>query len=142
MAKRAPVRVFILEDSVNRVSQFRQLLVGCDVTVASSFDEAVARFRSPYDLLCLDYDLGGAPAASPYDENTGCGFVLWMPDASVDLCPSALVHSHDPSGALEMGRELSAKGFNVKVQPFGDAALEWVRRQIASTTVGGGSDDG
>ena len=128
MARRWVVRVFVLEDSHDRIEEFRKALAGADVSIASSYDEAVALFSPPYDLLCLDHDLGFDETLNPEIENTGYEFVRWLPRASQSFRPKVVVHTHCNVGAAAMARELGLKGFRPAVLPFGRSVLTNVRR--------------
>ncbi len=120
------MRVFILDDDSGRIEDLKEVLAGADISEAASFDEGVAVFEPPYDLVCLDHDLGDRETARPEIENTGDEFVLWMPRASETFRPRVFVHTHSPDRAEAMARELRAKGFNPTVQPFGEEMLEKV----------------
>lgn len=98
------------------------------MSISSSYDEAVARFNPPYDLLCLDHDLGDLETGHPDIENTGYDFVRWLPKASITFRPKVVVHSHSKPDAEAMACELSAKGFEPTVLPFGDELLKELRR--------------
>ena len=120
-------RVFILEDSSYRIEGFRQAFAGAHVTIASSYDEAVAAFNPPYDLLCLDHDLGDLETSNPDIENTGYDFVLWLPRVSAEFEPKVVVHSHSKLDAAAMSRELIVKGFTPSLMPFDEKLLKKLR---------------
>ena len=122
------MRVFVLEDSHDRIEKFRKALAGADVSIASSYDEAVALFSPPYDLLCLDHDLGFDETLNPEIDNTGYEFVRWLPPTSQSFRPKVVVHTHCQAGAAAMARELVEKGLRPAVLPFGEAVLKNVRR--------------
>lgn len=52
------MNVFILEDDLTRMQWFRERLINHTITHAASCTQ-VERFVGPYDLICLDHDLGG-----------------------------------------------------------------------------------
>ena len=118
------LRVFVLEDSADRVEALEQRLPGASITVAASYDDARKVFAPPYDLICLDHDLGRWHTLDPTIENTGLSFVRYgFPDRSATFAPTIFVHTASLSGATAMARELRQRGHEPFVTPFGDEML-------------------
>ena len=129
--RKRPARVFILEDDGERLDDFQATLGRAHVTIASSYDEAIALFKPPYDILCLDHDLGSWDTVNADIENNGYEFVLWLPRASDTFRPTVFVHTSNEERGVAMGRELRGKGFTPIVQSFGSTMLEALRIQSA-----------
>lgn len=116
------MRIFILEDDDYRNSQFRETLFHTDATFTTSYDEAVKAYNGPYDVVCLDHDLGGQQMVSSQEQNTGYQFTKWMPPAG-SIPPVVFIHSYNPNGAENMFQELTSKGYQPIKMPFGPTIL-------------------
>lgn len=109
------MKIFILEDDEQRIDLLLVMLAGHELTVARSCTD-VAKFQPPYDLLLLDYDLGGRQMV----EHPDCGltFVRLIKDKLKGRSMGAIVHSYNPDGARSMVRELLEVGVFVVAAPF------------------------
>lgn len=116
------MRIFVLEDDTYRLTQFREALIGAEVVLVKTCADALVQYRPPYDILCLDHDLGDRVHVNSADEETGAEFVRQLP---VDPSPSPLVivHSYNPIGAMEMIRLLHSRGYRAQYVPFGPKLL-------------------
>lgn len=132
-----PMGAFILEADAGRIEDLKKALATLRLTVASSYDEAVAVFGCRtswmpslipiYDVMCLDHDLGDTATSSPLVANTGYEFVRWVRGASPMFHPRVFVHARNPDDAEAMARELRAKRYETIVLPFGEEMLSQVR---------------
>jgi hypothetical protein len=128
------MRVFILEDDPNRVAGFSASLDGADVTYAIDVDEARRLWQPPYDIVCLDHDLGGDVYVASEDDNTGAGFLRTSPVREGMRSTIVVVHSWNPDGAQEMIRLLREMGIAPLAMPFGRdllVALNTFNRRVA-----------
>lgn len=71
------MRIFVLEDNAARIMWFERRFQGHDVTYADSCTQ-IDRFQPPYDLICLDHDLGGRQMSE--HEDNGEAFVKLILD--------------------------------------------------------------
>ena len=115
------MKIFILEDDPMRIRLFRDVCIGLDATFAESYAEAVKKFDGPYDILCLDHDLGGEWMARSDGPNTGYNFCKWLPESSENA--RAYVHSYNPDGAENMMKVLAEKRYTAIRLPFGPTIL-------------------
>lgn len=120
------MRIFILEDNLNRIAAFRRKLIGHDVTVAETAQDAINILGSQknletreslFDLIFLDHDLGGEEGVSPSNRNTGSAVVRWM-ERERPHCPPVIIHSHNPGAASSMHKNLKEGGFESHLIPF------------------------
>lgn len=126
------MRLFILEDDPFRIDLFRKACYTMDVTYAESYEEAVRVFSGPYDVLCLDHDLGGEQMVPSAFENTGYTFCKWLP---VDAHNTTVyVHSYNPDGAENMMQELRTKAYNAIRLPFGLTILNLLKQKYGTHT--------
>lgn len=126
-------RIFILEDDPLRIVQFRKACIGHDLTLAVDCDEAKRLWQPPYDLVCLDHDLGGETFVDSRYENTGFQFCRFLtePQPFKDLRQTPfIVHSYNPEGAYQMYRNLKDAGYIVYRIPFGLAVLHAVEHGL------------
>lgn len=120
------MKVFILEDDDYRNSEFRKVLFDVDATFTTSYDEAIDKYQGPYDVVCLDHDLGGKTFVSSAEQNTGYQFTKKMPYITT-IPPIVLIHSYNPEGAENMRLELVTKGYNPIKMPFGPTLLNLLK---------------
>jgi CheY-like chemotaxis protein len=73
-----PRKLFILEDNKERIRIFKRELGGHNLTIAESYDEAIEKWKGPYDVIFLDNDLGGQTMMSPEEYNSGYHFAKTM----------------------------------------------------------------
>ena len=104
--------VLIVEDCAERDAVLRRRFVGYNVTIARSYDEAVAHLQEAYfDVVSLDYDLGGA---------NGNDVAMFLAGLPVPRRPHAvIVHSMNPVGAQRILRTLETAGISTVYRPFG-----------------------
>jgi len=131
------MRVFILDDIPQRHDNIKLYLRSRNIGTefewfsAQTYLEGVTQFREqgPFDLLCLDHDLGDydpevatrSPAATGYAGGRGgfldgvdfCHFLRNRNTAPTDVW----VHSWNPEGANRMVGLLRDDGHRVTVQP-------------------------
>lgn len=124
-------RVFVLEDDPIRIDSFQKACVQHELTLTDHLtgpNGACALYQPPYDIICLDHDLGGRQMVDSDEEETGAAFVRWMPVASEDYQPSIIIHSFNTVGQVNMARILRAKGYDrVLTWPFSTGLLDVLR---------------
>ena len=115
-------RVFILEDDPMRMGLFYKTLVGKDQVVIDHIESCtqVDKFKPPYDVICLDHDLGGRQLTE--HEDNGHLFTKLVKDR---INPEAviIVHSYNHGGARNMLQTLGRGAY----MPFGPEMLNHVK---------------
>ena len=98
------MNIFILEDDLTRIDAFITLADVHNLTIRTSVAEARKAWKPPYDIVCLDHDLGGETFVSSELENTGAGFVrdLVQSPKVHEMAKAYIVHSWNPDGAKLM----------------------------------------
>lgn len=94
-------KIFILEDDPARIMWFLERFTGYEVTLAESCTQ-LDRFVGPYDLVCLDHDLGGRQIEEHEDD--GKAFAAGIKDQIGDAC--VLIHSFNADGARNIANLL------------------------------------
>lgn len=113
------MRIFILEDSVDRIKEFKKNLIGNEVFVTDKVKEGIDILQTmgPFDYAFLDHDLDGLV----YQESkNGTGYQLaeWI-SKNVDKAPvTIIVHSLNPAGAHNMCKVLEASNIHANYIPF------------------------
>lgn len=110
------LRIFILEDSEERIKIFKRNLIGHEVTIATSFDEAIEKWTGKYDVTFLDADLGGNQGMDSgvdgcAEYNSGHHFAVVKQEELKKT--NVFVHSLNPSEA----EKIAARTKGLKV-PF------------------------
>jgi two-component SAPR family response regulator len=98
------VRVFILEDDVERVAAFHKVLKkrhACDIYHTDKIDKAKDLLKNnQFDLIFLDHDLGGKIFVDSAEE-TGYQVAKFIAQNGIK-CHQIIVHSMNPVGAKNM----------------------------------------
>lgn len=133
-----PMKIFILEDDPARQMAFvKAILEGKHIlTMADSVPKAKAQWNPPYDIVCLDHDLGGQQMVKSDEENTGFQFCRFLTEPEpFASCAGTwfVVHSYNPDGASAMVALLADHYDTVLRQPFGPQLLLWLQ---LNTSVG------
>jgi hypothetical protein len=120
------VKVFVLEDDGQRIALFQQAAIGHDLTLVEDVDAAIKKWEPPYDVVCLDHDLGQEVFVNSRERNTGAGFCRWLVQhGAPHFVGAVIVHSYNRGGALEMVRTLEDAGWERVVwHPFGPTVLK------------------
>lgn len=119
-------RAFILEDDPERMELFLPALDGWHVDRHDNVADAVAGFSGPYDVICLDHDLGGQVFVPSDEENTGYQFAKHLAANERPVAP-VVVHSWNTAGARRMVDALSDAGWSAVAVPFGPTLLSALR---------------
>jgi hypothetical protein len=122
VAKRNPIRVFLLDDDRRRHRWFAARFKGDVIDVAH--DVAQARqllSTNSYDALFLDHDLHPEhyESSTPDDERTGYAIALWLAsNPELQRASTILVHTRNADGAMRMVEELRRAGRPAEFVPF------------------------
>lgn len=123
------MKILILDDMELRHNAFANFFRGHDVTHAFTFSEFVDFLNesSPFDLICLDHDLGDfiknpdfwLDSQGRKREFNGQHAAVKVTELPDDMLPrQVLIHSINPVGAQAMLKIIRNKGLNVIVKPF------------------------
>ena len=125
-------RVLVLDDDDARHTVFSQILSGCEVLHVHTAWEACRALQqsAPFDLACLDHDLGEFGAIRPGD---GMEVAQFIARDMRDKIPRwVLVHSCNVPAADRMERELEDGGIRVMRVGYSARMLadlkSWIRK--------------
>lgn len=108
-------KVFVLEDSLERIVLFREFLQNKEVVYTDDVDIAIRELRrNKFDLIFLDHDLNGKVFVDSTVEKTGFHVISCLKE-SINEETQVIVHSMNPEGASNMVR---AHPFNVVHIPY------------------------
>ena len=111
-------KVFVLDDSDERLAWFEEKMKDYNLTTCSSVPEAKAKWGTgDFDVLFLDHDLG--------NEETGVDFCEFVAESTSREKYRVVVHSHNPGGAENMTAALPQDRFVVPAYPFGRLVRAW-----------------
>lgn len=115
-------KILILDDDQGRHDGFTKIFPQDQVTHALDYDQ----FRDalplgPFDLVCLDHDLGGTadPDGNVVLRKSGMDAAQALVDLPPQLRPKqVLVHSHNTSASPKMVQVLRDAGIPVARKPY------------------------
>jgi CheY-like chemotaxis protein len=112
------MRVFILEDTEERIKKFKQNLIGHEIIVTKDTKEAITILdaNEPFDYICLDHDMG-VTFEQP-GEGTGFEVAEWIAKHPEKKPRKLLIHSMNNVGAAAMMRVLGDVGMRATYIPF------------------------
>ena len=116
-------RVLILDDDENRHAEFERILHGTSRLHVYTAAQAIAALRdnAPYDLVCLDHDLGDCQnrmlAVEPGD-GTEVALFINLHLERRQYPKRVLIHSWNHAGRERMAELIRAVGIPVAVKPF------------------------
>jgi CheY-like chemotaxis protein len=116
-------RVLILDDDENRHREFDRILHGLSLLHVYTAAQTISALRdnAPYDLVCLDHDLGEhenrALVAKPGDGTEVALFINRHLEHS-HYPKRVLIHSWNSAGRQRMADLIRAVGIPVTVKPF------------------------
>lgn len=117
------MRIFVLEDSKERIVKFRRCLIGHTVDYADNVADGQALIEQhQYDLIFLDHDLGGEEMVSSDDPNTGYQMARLLAENDLNKDAAVVIHTCNPNGASRMEQALS--GFRTGRAPFPSLSIE------------------
>ena len=97
------MRIFILEDSPERMVKFRRELVGHIIDHAETVEQGTSLVvNNTYDLLFLDHDLGGEEMVDSFAANTGYRLAEFIASFTPNKNTPCVVHSCNAAGAANI----------------------------------------
>ena len=125
------MRIFILEDDLNRIKWFKKTLnsrINLDIT--DDVDIGMNNLmENQYDIIFLDHDLGGRQMVSSAERDTGYT-VAKMIHTTKNKGLTVVVHSWNPEGAKNMIRVMEENGVNCIYSRFGYKDLADIVSQV------------
>jgi CheY-like chemotaxis protein len=96
------MKIFILEDSAERINIFKKYLEKHELTIVSEAIEAIKLLEQSleYDFFFLDHDLGGQIFVDTKELNTGSTVAEFLKDK--DIKGDIVIHSFNNIGASNM----------------------------------------
>lgn len=130
------MRIFVLEDDPLRQNAFMRTLMGHEMTICDSVLKAKQAWNPPYDVVCLDHDLGGQQMVDSSEGNTGTEFAGFLRAECEDAVPFKFpgnapaagvvyIHSYNPAGAARMEQILWDCCKVVRI-PFGLTLMKYL----------------
>jgi NAD+-processing family protein with receiver domain len=120
--RRAPIRIFLLEDDERRCAWFEKRFKGDTLHMSCDIAEAKQLLESnTYDSIFLDHDLMPEHYGSdtPDDERTGYAIAAFLASRpELQRAATIMVHSFNAEGALRMVEELRRSGRQADYVPF------------------------
>jgi len=122
------LKIFILEDSKNRMIKFKRELIGHNIDHAQTVQEGTSFvFDNKYDLIFLDHDLEGGEMVDSFNENTGYRLAEFISFTQNKETP-CVIHSLNRVGAENIRRVLP----HALIVPFSSLdihnAAKWVEK--------------
>jgi CheY-like chemotaxis protein len=116
-------RVLILDDNESRHREFQKILADSERTHVWTASQAIDALRDnpPYDLLCLDHDLGDQRnrlLLTPPGDGADVAVFINIKLEKNKYPKRVLIHSWNPTGAQRMADLIRSVGINVIVKPF------------------------
>jgi response regulator of citrate/malate metabolism len=115
------MKIFVLEDDLTRLATMKKKLYdkyGSDLNIihceTAKEAKAVLVKEQPFDLICLDHDLGGEQFLPSEEENTGYQVAVFMAENKIQYT-ECIIHSLNFPGATRMWHAL---GHNAKCIPI------------------------
>lgn len=112
------MKIFILEDDLNRINIFRTKLLNHELYIADNVEEGkklIEEFNP--EVLLLDHDLGGQIFVSSDNPNTGYQFARWLREQGKKFT-QIIIHSCNPVGANNIYHEIKNSAESVEMVPF------------------------
>ena len=130
------MKIFCLDDELissgyEQRDQLPKVLAGHDLTLALTLEEAKEKFKPPYDLMLLDFDLNGnfGPVDNP---NTGLSFIKWMVGIKQPApLPQTILHSVSQKGRKAMHDLLDEYGYHVLEYPFSQKYIDFLKASFS-----------
>lgn len=117
--------VLILEDCHNRHEFFRKNLVGNNLVIVETTEEAIRLLSGKmWDFLFLDHDLGGQSQV-PSGPGTGYEVACWIEQYPIMKPKVVIIHSHNETGAKRMWHAVKGAYLLPGAWLYDDLAENW-----------------
>lgn len=121
------MRIFILEDSDERIKFFKKQLLGENLFIAKTVEKGKIELskHEHWDMIFLDHDLDGAIFIDSNKPNTGYQLAKYI--KKNNTYSNIILHTMNPNGSKNMKAILK----NAKIIPF-SILLEGINENIYS----------
>ncbi len=113
------MKILFLDDDINRCRIARQMFVDDNFSEVETSKDAIDFLEkySPYDIVCLDHDLGGKISVDS-DEQSGYNVAKYISEMETDKLPKkVIIHSYNFVGAKRMF-DILKNIVDVSYEPF------------------------
>ncbi len=112
------MKIFILEDDLNRIEQFRRKLINHTVSYCDNVETAKAILeKDKYDVIFFDHDLDHQIMVDSDNPNTGYQLAKWVKEKGMTF-DQIIIHSCNPIGAANIEREVKGLAPDIIRLPF------------------------
>lgn len=121
------MKILFLDDDRNRHAYFQRETIGQDVRHVETAAAAIAALEKhgPFDVACLDHDLGGEQMAPLGTAGHGLEVARWLA-AHPHTAENVVIHSYNPVGAQAMA-DVLVMVKPVNRVPFGPGLVGFLR---------------
>lgn len=124
------VRIFILEDSKERIDWFKENLLTNNIDITEDVDVARELLNSfDYDIIFLDHDLGGRVYVDSKEYNTGATVSKFIHETR-NKNVNVIIHSWNENGSKIMSGYLTASKVRSFYAPFGSGEFKNFVKQV------------
>lgn len=96
------MKIFILEDNLNRIETFKQNLTGHELFIASNIEIAKTMLKfNQFELMFIDHDLGGEVYVNSEFPNTGYQLAKWIRENNITY-KRLIIHSCNSIGSMNI----------------------------------------
>ena len=119
MGSKAVMKIFILEDNIERVKSFRKMFHPEQLVFTDKVEYAKDILKKDtFDVLFLDHDLGGEIFVESNREDTGYELVKYIVENELQKKARICIHSHNPFGSEYMLKALEKANYTAFLKPF------------------------
>ena len=112
------MKIFVLEDSFERIQLFRRKLADHQVTYCDDVEAAKDILKEEaFSILFLDHDLDDQIFVKSCEPNTGYQLAKWLKESGLTFA-QIFIHSMNPVGAKNIEREVKGLAPEVYAIPF------------------------
>ncbi len=121
------MKILFLDDDRNRHAYFQRETIGQDVRHVETAAAAIKALQEhgPFDVACLDHDLGGEQMAPLGTAGHGLQVARWLAEHP-ETAENVAIHSYNPVGAQAMADALRPT-HPVTRTPFGPGLVSFLR---------------
>lgn len=112
------MKIFVLEDSLERIELFRQRLHNHQVTYCDDVEVAKDILKKgSFSILFLDHDLDNRIFVKSNEPNTGYQLAKWLKETGLTF-DQIFIHSMNPIGVKNIEREVEGLAPEIYTIPF------------------------
>lgn len=112
------MKIFVLEDNLDRIQKFRQKLHKHSVTYCDYVEDAKKLLeKEKYDVIFFDHDLDNRIMVDSDDPNTGYQLAKWIRAKGMKF-DQIVIHTCNPIGGDNIQKEIEGCSENILRMPF------------------------